>query len=78
MINRDIKILFCLCWISYFFTYLGRLNYSAGLTEIIQAEGFTKGQAGMIGTGLFQAFIWSPMIRLVYEYYKTETRMRAC
>lgn len=28
--------------------------------------------------GLFQAFIWSPMIRLMYEYYKTETRMKAC
>lgn len=128
------KLLFRLCWIAYFSTYIGRLNYSAGLTEIITTEGFSKGQAGMIGTaffiaygagqfvsgflgdrlapkkmvftglmvsglcnlamamaegsgvmtavwcvnGLFQAFIWSPMIRLMYEYYKTETRMKAC
>lgn len=128
------KLLFRLCWITYFSTYIGRLNYSAGLTEIITSEGFSKGQAGMIGTaffiaygagqfvsgflgdrlapkkmvftglmvsgfcnlamagvkspelmaavwcvnGLFQAFIWSPMIRLMYEYYKTETRMKAC
>ena len=28
--------------------------------------------------GLVQAFIWSPMIRLMYEYYETETRMKAC
>lgn len=123
-----------LCWIVYFSTYIGRLNYSASLSEIILSEGFTKSQAGMIGTGfflaygggqfvsgflgdrlapkkmvftglfvsslcnlmmavsksslmmtavwcvngLFQAFIWSPMIRLMFEYYQTETRMRAC
>ena len=132
--KSHIKMLFLLCWLSYFSTYLGRLNYSAGLTEIIQSEGFTKGQAGIIGTafflaygggqfvsgflgdrlsprkmvftglfisaianllmsvsssylimtviwcfnGLFQAFIWSPMIRLMFEYYKTETRTQAC
>ena len=126
--------MFWLCWIAYFSTYIGRLNYSASLTGIILSEGFSKGQAGMIGTafffaygagqfvsgflgdrlapkkmvftglmvsglcnlamagakgsglmtavwcvnGLFQAFIWSPMIRLMYEYYKTETRMKAC
>lgn len=128
------KLMFWLCWIAYFSTYIGRLNYSASLTGIILSEGFSKGQAGMIGTafffaygagqfvsgflgdrlapkkmvftglmvsglcnlamagakgsglmtavwcvnGLFQAFIWSPMIRLMYEYYKTETRMKAC
>ena len=128
------KFLFWLCWIAYFSTYIGRLNYSASLTGIILSEGFSKGQAGMIGTafffaygagqfvsgflgdrlapkkmvftglmvsglcnlamagakssglmtavwcvnGLFQAFIWSPMIRLMYEYYKTETRLKAC
>ena len=128
------KLLFWLCWIAYFSTYIGRLNYSASLTGIILSEGFSKGQAGMIGTafffaygagqfvsgflgdrlapkkmvftglmvsglcnlamagvkgsglmtavwcinGLFQAFIWSPMIRLMYEYYKTEKRMKAC
>ena len=128
------KFLFWLCWIAYFSTYIGRLNYSASLTGIILSEGFSKGQAGMIGTafffaygagqfvsgflgdrlapkkmvftglmvsglcnlamagakssglmtavwcvnGLFQAFIGSPMIRLMYEYYKTETRMKAC
>lgn len=39
-----------------FFTYIGRLNYSAGLTEIIRSEGFSKGQAGMIGTAFFFAY----------------------
>lgn len=129
-----IMLLFGLCWIVYFCTYLGRLNYSASLTEIIGTEGFSKGEAGLIGTGFFfaygigqlisgflgdhlspkwmifggmvisgfvnlgmsvlnnayvmtivwcanglaQAFIWSPMIRLLYEYLKTDTRLKAC
>lgn len=45
-----------LCWIVYFSTYLGRLNYSASLSEIILSERFTKSQAGMIGTGFFLAY----------------------
>lgn len=50
------KLLFWLCWIAYFSTYIGRLNYSASLTGIILSEGFSKGQAGMIGTAFFFAY----------------------
>lgn len=50
------KFLFWLCWIAYFSTYIGRLNYSASLTGIILSEGFSKGQAGMIGTAFFFAY----------------------
>lgn len=132
--KSKIVLLFGLCWMVYFSTYLGRLNYSAALNEIIQSEGFSKGQAGLIGTGFFfaygigqlvsgflgdrlspkwmvfggmlvsgfvniimsslsnvyimaaiwclngfsQAFIWSPMIRLLFDYLKTDIRMKAC
>lgn len=50
------KLLFWLCWLAYFSTYLGRLNYSAGLTEIIRAEGYDKGAAGFIGTAFFCSY----------------------
>lgn len=49
-------LLFWLCWIAYFSTYLGRLNYSASLTEIIRAEGYDKGAAGLIGTAFFCSY----------------------
>lgn len=49
-------LLFWMCWIAYFSTYLGRLNYSASLTEIIRAEGYDKGAAGLIGTAFFCAY----------------------
>ena len=51
-----IKMLFLLCWISYVFTYLGRLNYAACLVEIVAEEGWSKGQAGLIATGFFLCY----------------------
>lgn len=74
------KLLFWLCWIAYFSTYLGRLNYSAGLTEIIRAEGYDKGAAGLIGTAffcsygigqLFSGFMgdkWKPQKMILQEF----------
>lgn len=56
------SILFWLCWIVYFSTYLGRLNYSAGLTEIIRAEGLDKGAAGLIGTAFFFSYGFGQLI----------------
>ena len=47
------KSLFALCWIVYAAAYLGRLNYSACLVEIVNTEGWTKGMAGLIATGFF-------------------------
>ncbi len=53
---QSVKRLFFLCWAAYFTTYLGRLNYAACLVEITNAEGWTKGEAGLIATGFFAAY----------------------
>lgn len=50
---QKIRKLFSLCWISYVFAYLGRLNYAACLVEITRTEGWTKSEAGLIATGFF-------------------------
>ena len=52
----QMKRLFFLCWIAYVCTYLGRLNYSACLVEIVNTEGWTKSQAGLIATGFFTTY----------------------
>lgn len=54
--QSEIRFLFLLCWCSYFCAYIGRLNYSASLTDMIRSEGFGKGQAGLIGTAFFFAY----------------------
>ena len=53
---KTMKTLFLLCWFAYVCTYLGRLNYSACLIEIVATEGWTKGQAGLIATGFFTTY----------------------
>lgn len=46
-------LIFLLCWISYFSTYIGRQNYAAVMAEIIQKEGFLNSTCGLVGTGFF-------------------------
>lgn len=54
--KTEVLCFFWLCWLTYFCTYLGRLNFSASMAEIITTEGFTKSQLGMVGSGLFFAY----------------------
>ncbi len=54
--------LFLLCALTYIIALFGRLSYSSVMAELIVTEGFTKSQAGLIGTalcvvyGIFQIF----------------------
>ena len=48
--------LFLLCWAAYFTSYIGRLNYSSAMTEMIQDAVFTKSQAGFISMVYFFAY----------------------
>ncbi len=50
---RMIALLFWLCWLAYFCTYIGRLNYNASIAEILKAEHISKAQAGLISTCSF-------------------------
>jgi OPA family glycerol-3-phosphate transporter-like MFS transporter len=51
-----------ICWLAYFSTYLGRLNYSASMNDIVQTGFLTKPEAGMIGTGFFFCYGFGQMI----------------
>lgn len=51
-----VRTLFLLCFFAYLSTYLGRLNYSASLGEMVLQGEFTKGQAGFIGTVFFATY----------------------
>lgn len=48
-----IRCFVVVCWIAYFSTYLGRLNYLAAMNEMVGVGFLTKPEAGMIGTGFF-------------------------
>lgn len=54
--RRQVVFFFIVCFLAYYSTYLGRLNYAASLAEIIRKEGFSKGQAGLVGTAFFFSY----------------------
>lgn len=43
-------------WLIYTFSYLGKLNYSANITQIIDYYGITKSEAGLVPTFFFFAY----------------------
>lgn len=51
--RRKSVLLFLLCWIAYFSTYIGRQNYTAVMAEIIRSEGYLNQTCGLVGTGFF-------------------------
>lgn len=50
---REQRIFFIICWITYFSTYIGRLNFTASLAEMSSSAGFSKSELGMVSTGFF-------------------------
>ena len=49
-------VLFALCWAAYFTSYIGRLNYSSAMPEILRLSVLDKSQAGFISMAYFFAY----------------------
>lgn len=49
-------LLVALCWLVYTASYLGKLGYSANITEIERVYGVTHASAGMVSTFFFFAY----------------------
>ena len=59
IIIKDKKLafkLFLLCWTVYFSAYIGRLNYSAAMTVMLEKAILTKSQAGFISMIYFFSY----------------------
>lgn len=54
--------LFALCWALYGCSYLGRLNYSSVMVDMIAEGLMSKGQAGLINTIFFVAYAAGQLI----------------
>ena len=54
--KKQSYLLIFLGWLVYTFSYLGKVNYSANITQIIDFYGITKSQAGMVPTFFFFAY----------------------
>ncbi len=54
--KRQAYFLIFLGWLVYTMSYLGKVNYSANITQIIDFYGVTKAQAGSVSTFFFFAY----------------------
>ncbi len=54
--KKNATKLFWFAWLVYFCSYLGRLNYSAVMNELIDTNVVTKIQAGWVSTGFLIAY----------------------
>jgi len=60
--RKYVRRLFLLCWLVYCVSYIGRLNYSSAMAQLI-SEGFlTASQAGFISMVYFFAYGTGQMI----------------
>lgn len=53
---KILRYFFIISWITYFTSYIGRLNYSACMIQIGQSEGYSTSQLGTIVTALFISY----------------------
>lgn len=51
--NHTVYLLFVICWFSYFSTYLGRLNFTACISEMNVSDGFSKAGLGQVSSAFF-------------------------
>ncbi|WP_312503404.1 MFS transporter [Lacrimispora sp.] len=60
--RKYVRRLFLLCWMVYCVSYIGRLNYSSAMAQIISEHILTASQAGFISMAYFFAYGAGQMI----------------
>lgn len=53
---NKIRAFFFLCWLTYFSTYLGRLNFTACLAQMVDSGDFSRTSVGLAGSAFFFAY----------------------
>ena len=51
--GRTTALFVAVCWMAYSFSYIGRLNFSASMTEMTNSGVLLKSEAGAVTTGFF-------------------------
>ena len=64
------SFLIFLAWLVYSTSYIGRVNYSANITQIIDFYGITKAEAGTVPTFMFFAYGIGQVLNRTYPNEK--------
>jgi OPA family glycerol-3-phosphate transporter-like MFS transporter len=54
--EHSVRFFFLITWITYFSIYLGRLNFTASMSEMIVNEGFGKTELGGVAAAFFLSY----------------------
>lgn len=54
--EKSVRALFLIAWITYFSTYMGRLNFTAVMNGMIADDGFQKSDMGLVAAAFFFAY----------------------
>ncbi|OUP08180.1 MFS transporter [Anaeromassilibacillus sp. An200] len=54
--SASLYLFFAICWLTYFSTYLGRLNFTASIAEIQLADHLSKSALGQVASVFFVAY----------------------
>ncbi len=54
--KRAIMALIWLCWLAYSCSYIGKVNYTANINEIMASFGVSHAEAGLVGTFMFFSY----------------------
>ena len=54
--HHSIYLLFAVCWLSYFSAYLGRLNFTACIAAINEAENLSRLELGRVSSAFFVCY----------------------
>ncbi|MGL4338338.1 MAG: MFS transporter [Turicibacter sp.] len=76
--KKAVLALFAICWVAYFSSYLGRLNYSAVISEFLNASILSKTQAGLINTAYFVCYATGQIINGYLGDKISPKRMMTC
>ena len=54
--KKMVNLLFIMCWLAYFSSYIGRLNFTSSMSEMILNNVITKKQAGSVNMMFFLSY----------------------
>lgn len=76
--QKTLDLLFGTCWITYFISYLGRLNYAASMVEIGADMNYATSMLGLIATIMFVCYGAGQLIGGIIGDYLPPRVMALC
>lgn len=65
--SASLYLFFAICWLTYFSTYLGRLNFTASIAEIQLADHLSKTALGQVASVFLLPMVWASFAAVSWQ-----------